>query len=72
MQRLKKPISSKAGNFSMRKKYQIILLALAEQGKEHGYFVLAGREHLRICVSNFTVFLRSRKEHGYFVLAIPF
>jgi hypothetical protein len=54
----------------MRKKYQIILLALAEQGKEHGYFVLAGQEYLRIC--NFTVSLRSRKEHGYFVLATPF
>jgi len=41
MQRSKKPISSKGGNFSMRKKYQIILLALAEREKEHGYFVLA-------------------------------
>lgn len=28
-------------------KYQIILSALAEQEKEHGYFVLAGKEQLR-------------------------
>jgi hypothetical protein len=45
-------------------------IELAEQGKEHGYFVLAELEDVNYWhLNNFTVFLRSRKEHGYFVSA---
>jgi putative transposase len=44
-----------------------ISTGLAERGKEHGYFVLAGKED--VATSNFTVSHREGKEHGYFVLA---
>ena len=57
------------GTNVLKRPKKIILSALAERRKEHGYFVLAGKEGFEKGGNNFTVSLRERKEHGYFVLA---
>jgi len=51
------------------KPQKIISKGLAERGKEHGCFVLAGKEDVAEEGDNFTVSHREGKEHGYFVLA---
>lgn len=51
------------------KPHKRISAGLAERGKEHGYFVLAGKEDVAKEGDNFTVSHREGKEHGYFVLA---
>jgi hypothetical protein len=69
MQENKTLIKAQPKGIVMEVKKQTILSGLAEQEKEHGYFVLA-IESFERGIKNFTVSLRSRKEHGYFVLAI--
>jgi hypothetical protein len=56
----------------LKEKLNKILSALAEQEKEHGYFVLAKKMNIRKRRQKFHRVPSLGKEHGYFVLATPF